>query len=66
MKEDKLKEVFKFLQDNYNKDNLFYFKLTSMKNIKAYFNESNREFATFYIDKIIEYLNEEEDYEDLD
>lgn len=59
MTEDKLKNVFEFLQKNYNKNDLFYFKLISMKNIKAYFNDTNEEFATFYVDKIIEYLEEE-------
>ena len=64
MTEETIKKVFEFIQKTYNKDNIFYFKLVSLKNIKSYFKETDEEFATFYVDKIIDYLESEEDYED--
>lgn len=63
MTEEQIKKVFNLLQEQFNEDNLFYFKIISLKNIKAYFKETDEEFATFYLERIIEYLdNEERDY----
>ena len=59
MTEKELKDVFKWLETNMNKQNLFYFKLTDGNQISAYWKVDNKPAATFYIKRIIKILKEE-------
>lgn len=51
-----LQRVFTYLENKMNPQNLLYFKLTDKNEITAYFKESSKKFATFYIYEISKFL----------
>lgn len=51
-----LQRVFTYLENKMNPQNLLYFKLTDKNEITAYFRDTSREFAIFYIDKVNAFL----------
>lgn len=51
-----LQRVFTYLENRMNPSNLFYFKLTEKDEITAYFRESSKKFATFYVYEISKFL----------
>lgn len=53
MTEYELRIIFYYLHDEFNKNNLFYFKLLDMGNIGAYFKDTNKLFATFYVKRLL-------------
>lgn len=55
MTEVELKAIFAFLHHEFNKDDLLYFKLLNAHDIGAYFKNTNKLFATFYLDKLRQY-----------
>ena len=60
---DTLKDVFNWLENEVNKNGLFYFKLINDNEIIANWNDDNTTFATFYINKIIKLIEYEQKYE---
>ena len=59
MTEVELKAIFAFLHHEFNKDDLLYFKLLNDHDIGAYFKNTNNLFATFYLDKLRQYIKPE-------
>lgn len=59
MTEVELKAIFAFLHHEFNKDDLLYFKLLNDHDIGAYFKNTNKLFATFYLDKLRQYIKPE-------
>ena len=59
MTEVELRAIFAFLHHEFNKDNLLYFKLLNDHDIGAYFKNTNNLFATFYLDKLRQYIKPE-------
>ena len=51
-----LQRVFTYLENRMNPSNLFYFELTEKDEITAYFRESSKRFATFYVYEISKFL----------
>jgi hypothetical protein len=51
-----LQRVFTYLENRMNPSNLFYFELTEKDEITAYFRESSKKFATFYVYEISKFL----------
>ena len=60
---DTLKDVFNWLENEVNKNGLFYFKLINDNEIIANWNDDNTTFAIFYINKIIKLIEYERKYE---
>lgn len=56
MTEFELRVIFYFLHNEFNKNNLFYFKLLDMNNIGAYFKDTNKLFATFYVKRLWKHI----------
>ncbi|WP_288910775.1 hypothetical protein [uncultured Thomasclavelia sp.] len=52
MSKEELLQVFDWLEENANKDNLLYFKLLGNNEIGGYFKHNNKHFADFYINVI--------------
>jgi len=68
--EKELQEIFKYLNENFNKNDEIYFKFINNKTIKAYFN-NGIELGTFKVESIQDYLKrksidvyDEEDYDE--
>lgn len=59
MTEVELKAIFAFLHHEFNKDNLLYFKLLNEHDIGAYFKNTNKLFATFYLNRLRKYIKPE-------
>lgn len=59
MTELELRAIFEFLHQEFNKDGLLYFKLLNDHDIGAYFKDTNKLFATFYLDKLRQYIKPE-------
>ena len=51
-----LQRVFTYLENRMNPSNLFYFELTEKDEITAYFRESSKKFATFYVYEISKFI----------
>lgn len=64
MSKEELKEIFKWLEKNMNKNDLLYFKLDTQKQISGFFKSNNKRFAQFYTEEIKKHL--EDDIEILD
>ena len=60
MTREEIMKVFDYLENNLNPYNTLYFKLIDIRYIEAYWKESDGLFATFYVDKILEVINDEE------
>ncbi len=58
MTEQELRDVFDWLQKNMNQQGFFYFKLTDMNQISAYWKINNHLAAAFYINRIMRVLKE--------
>lgn len=56
MTEVELRAIFAFLNHEFNKDNLLYFKLLDANNVGAYFRNTNKLFATFYLNRLKKYI----------
>lgn len=56
MTEVELRAIFAFLNHEFNKDNLLYFKLLNDHDIGAYFKNTNKLFATFYLNRLRKYI----------
>lgn len=50
--------TIEFLNKEMNKEKLLYFKQINDNEIKAYFKVDDKAFATFYIDKVREVIND--------
>lgn len=59
MTEIELKAIFAFLHCEFNKDDLLYFKLLNDHDIGAYFKNTNKLFATFYLNRLRKYIKPE-------
>ena len=58
MTEIEIKKIFEWLNNHFNKDNIFTFELTSIKNIKMYTSYRD-EIATFSIENLKEFIIDE-------
>lgn len=56
MTELELRAIFEFLHHEFNKDDLLYFKLLNDHDIGAYFKNTNKLFATFYLNRLRKYI----------
>ena len=56
MTKEELNQVFEWLEENMNQNSLFDLKMTDRKLITAYWRGTQKEFAYFRIDKILEIL----------
>lgn len=56
MTELELRAIFEFLHQEFNKDGLLYFKLLNDHDIGAYFKDTNKLFATFYLNRLRKYI----------
>lgn len=59
MIKEELEKVFNFLEKEMNKQGLFYFKLIDENNITAFFKETNKPFAQFYVKSILKCMESE-------
>lgn len=59
MTEVELRAIFAFLHHEFNKDDLLYFKLLNDHDIGAYFKNTNKLFATFYLNRLRQYIKPE-------
>ena len=59
MTEVELRAIFAFLHHEFNKDDLLYFKLLNDHDIGAYFKNTNKLFATFYLNRLRKYIKPE-------
>ena len=59
MTEVELRAIFAFLHREFNRDDLLYFKLLNNHDIGAYFKNTNKLFATFYLNKLKQYIKPE-------
>lgn len=53
-----LQRVFDYLENKMNPSKLLYFKLTDKDEITAYFKDTSRKFATFYVREIDKFLQD--------
>lgn len=60
MTKEKLNKVFDWLEKNANPNGILYFTLASKNIIIGHFKSSNTAFAEFYVDKVLEIIEEEE------
>ena len=58
MTREEINMVFDWLEENANKDGLLYFRLTNHSQITAYFKRTNRQFAQFYTNKVLQIIRE--------
>ena len=59
MTELELRAIFEFLHQEFNKDGSLYFKLLNDHDIGAYFKNTNKLFATFYLNRLRKYIKPE-------
>ncbi len=59
MTKEELLEVFDWSEKNANQNNLLYFKLLDNNQIGGYFKESNKHFADFFINSILNIVRSE-------
>lgn len=59
MSKEELKEIFKWLEKNMNKNDLLYFKLDTQKQISGFFKSNNKRFAQFYTEEIKKHLKDD-------
>lgn len=59
MTKEELLKIFDYLEENFNRDKLLYFKLLDNNEIGAYFKINNKHFADFYINVIRKELENE-------
>lgn len=59
MIKEELEKVFNFLEKEMNKQGLFCFRLTDKNNITAFFKETKKPFAQFYVKSILKCVESE-------
>ena len=59
MTKEELNKAFNFLEKEMNKQGLFYFRLTHKNNIMAFFKETKKPFAQFYVKSILKCMGSE-------
>ena len=59
MNREEINMIFDWLEENVNKQNWYYFKLTDGNQITAYWKESDKIFAQFYTNRILELIEGE-------
>lgn len=58
MTKEEINMVFNWLEENANKDGLLYFRLSDYNQITAYFKGTNRQFAHFYTNRVLQIIRE--------
>ena len=56
MNREEINSIFDWLEENINKQNWYYFKLTDRNQITAYWKENDKTFAQFYTNRILELI----------
>lgn len=59
MNREEINMIFDWLEENVNKQNWYYFKLTDGNQITAYWKESDKTFAQFYVKSILKCVESE-------
>lgn len=59
MTKEELEKVLNFLEKEMNKQGLFYFRFTHKNNIMAFFKETKKPFAQFYVKSILKCMGSE-------
>ena len=55
---EELEKVFEWLEENFNKQGLYYFRLTSHNQISAYLKCDDSLFAQFFVSRILDFVKE--------
>lgn len=60
MNKEELNKVFDWLEENINKQGFYYFRMSEVNQITAYWRIDKKPFAQFYIKPILKLIKEKE------